>query len=156
MSGILGGYALGGVGVGDWPYTLGAGLYSGGVAGCWLCNLALHHHQDCQTSSNLSRHPSQTVTQAHHNVVVEERFSRQSTVTPLAHRQANSSLISSRRHLQDNTPLLLDMQRPPTSLLSWNNSRHRPSMQSSIPPLVPPLSTGTSCSHKALVSTNAL
>ena len=39
MSGILGGDALGGVGVGDWPYTLGAGLYSGGVVGCWLCTL---------------------------------------------------------------------------------------------------------------------
>ena len=39
MSGNLGGGALGGVGVGDWPYTLGAGLYSGGVAGCWLCTL---------------------------------------------------------------------------------------------------------------------
>ena len=39
MSGILGGDALGGVGVGDWPYTLGAGLYSGCVAGCWLCTL---------------------------------------------------------------------------------------------------------------------
>ena len=32
MSGNLGGGALGGVGVGDWPYTLGAGLYSGDVA----------------------------------------------------------------------------------------------------------------------------
>ena len=39
MSGILGGNALGGVGVGDWLYTLRAGLYSGGVAGCWLCTL---------------------------------------------------------------------------------------------------------------------
>ena len=39
MSGNLGGGALGGVGVGDWPYTLGAGLYSGGVAVCWLCTL---------------------------------------------------------------------------------------------------------------------
>ena len=39
MSGNLGGGALGGVGVGDWSYTLGAGLYSGGVAGCWLCTL---------------------------------------------------------------------------------------------------------------------
>ena len=39
MSGNLGGDALGGVGVGDWPYTLGSGLYSGGVAGCWLCTL---------------------------------------------------------------------------------------------------------------------
>ena len=39
MSGNFGGGALGGVGVGDWPYTLGAGLYSGGVAGCWLCTL---------------------------------------------------------------------------------------------------------------------
>ena len=39
MSGILGGDALGGVGVGVWPYTLGAGLYSGGVAGCWICTL---------------------------------------------------------------------------------------------------------------------
>ena len=39
MSGILGGDALGGVGVCDWPYTLGAGLYSGGVAGCWRCTL---------------------------------------------------------------------------------------------------------------------
>ena len=39
MSGILGGDALGGVGVGDWPYTLGAGLYSSGVADCWLCTL---------------------------------------------------------------------------------------------------------------------
>ena len=38
-SGNLGGGALGGVGVGDWPYTLGAGLYSGCVAGCWLCTL---------------------------------------------------------------------------------------------------------------------
>ena len=35
----LGGGALGGVGVGDWPYTLGAGLYNGCVAGCWLCTL---------------------------------------------------------------------------------------------------------------------
>ena len=39
MSGNLGGGALGGVGVGNWPYTLGAGLYIGGVAGCWLCTL---------------------------------------------------------------------------------------------------------------------
>ena len=39
MSGILGGDVLGGVGVCDWPYTLGAGLYSGGVAGCWRCTL---------------------------------------------------------------------------------------------------------------------
>ena len=39
MSGSLGGDALGGVGVCDWPYTLGAGLYSGGVAGCWRCTL---------------------------------------------------------------------------------------------------------------------
>ena len=39
MSGNLGGDALGGVGVIDWPYILGAGLYSGGVAGCWLCTL---------------------------------------------------------------------------------------------------------------------
>ena len=39
MSGNLGGGALGGVGVGDWLYTLGAGLYSGCVASCWLCNL---------------------------------------------------------------------------------------------------------------------
>ena len=38
-SGNLGGGALGGVGVGDWPYTLGAGLYKGCVAGCWLCTL---------------------------------------------------------------------------------------------------------------------
>ena len=38
MSGNLGGDALGCVGVGDWPYTLGAGLYSGCVAGF----LALH------------------------------------------------------------------------------------------------------------------
>ena len=30
---------MGGVGVGDWPYTLGAGLYSGCVAGWWLCTL---------------------------------------------------------------------------------------------------------------------
>ena len=35
----LGAGALGGVGVGDWPYTLGAGLYSGCVDGCWLCTL---------------------------------------------------------------------------------------------------------------------
>ena len=39
MSHNLGGGALGGVGVGDWPYTLGAGLYSSCVAGCWLCTL---------------------------------------------------------------------------------------------------------------------
>ena len=39
MSGNLGGGAVGGVGVSDWPYTLGSGLYSGGVAGCWLCTL---------------------------------------------------------------------------------------------------------------------
>ena len=39
MSGNLGGGALEGVGVVGWPYTLGAGLYSGGVAGCWLCTL---------------------------------------------------------------------------------------------------------------------
>ena len=37
MSGILGGDALGGVGVCDWTYTLGAGLYH--VAGCWRCTL---------------------------------------------------------------------------------------------------------------------
>ena len=39
MTGNLGGGALGGVGVGDWPYTLGAGLDSGCVAGCCLCTL---------------------------------------------------------------------------------------------------------------------
>ena len=39
ISGNLGGGALGDVGVGDWPYTLGDGLYSGCVAGCWLCTL---------------------------------------------------------------------------------------------------------------------
>ena len=39
ISGNLCGGALGGVGVGDWPYTLGAGLYSGCVAGCWICTL---------------------------------------------------------------------------------------------------------------------
>ena len=39
MSGNLGGGALGGVGVSDWPYTLGAGLYIGSVAGCRLCTL---------------------------------------------------------------------------------------------------------------------
>ena len=39
MSGNLGGDALGGLAVGDWPYTLGAGLYSGDVAGCWLYTL---------------------------------------------------------------------------------------------------------------------
>ena len=38
-SGNLGGGALGGVGVGDWPYTLGAGLNSGCVASCWICTL---------------------------------------------------------------------------------------------------------------------
>ena len=38
-SGNIGGGALGGVGVGDWPYNLGAGLYNGCVAGCWLCTL---------------------------------------------------------------------------------------------------------------------
>ena len=38
-SGNLGGGALGGVGVGDWPYTLGAGLYNGCVASCWICTL---------------------------------------------------------------------------------------------------------------------
>ena len=39
MSGNLGGGAVGGVGVSYWPYTLRAGLYSSGVAGCWLCTL---------------------------------------------------------------------------------------------------------------------
>ena len=38
-SGNLGGGAMGSVGVGDWPYTLGAGLYNGCVAGCWLRTL---------------------------------------------------------------------------------------------------------------------
>ena len=38
-SGNLGGGALGGVGVGDWTYTLGDGMYNGFVAGCWLCTL---------------------------------------------------------------------------------------------------------------------
>ena len=38
-SGNLGGGALGGVGVGDWTYTLRAGMYNGFVAGCWLCTL---------------------------------------------------------------------------------------------------------------------
>ena len=38
-SGNLGGGALGGVGVGDWPYTLRAGLYSGCVASCWIRTL---------------------------------------------------------------------------------------------------------------------
>ena len=38
-SGNLGGGALGGVGVSDWPYTLGAGLYNSCVAGCWLHTL---------------------------------------------------------------------------------------------------------------------
>ena len=38
-SGNLGDGALGGVGVGDWPYTLGPGLYNGCVAGCWLRTL---------------------------------------------------------------------------------------------------------------------
>ena len=38
-SGNLGGGKLGGVAVGDWPYTLRAGLYSGGVEACWLCTL---------------------------------------------------------------------------------------------------------------------
>ena len=39
MSGNLSGGALGGVGVGDWPYTLRAGLYNVCVAGCWICTL---------------------------------------------------------------------------------------------------------------------
>ena len=39
MSGNLGGDAVGGVGVSDWPYTLRSGLYSGGVAGCWFGTL---------------------------------------------------------------------------------------------------------------------
>ena len=38
-SGNLGGGTLGGVAVGDWPYTLVSGLYNSCVAGCWLRTL---------------------------------------------------------------------------------------------------------------------
>ena len=38
-SGNLGGGTMGVVAVGGWPYTLGAGLYTGCVTGCWLRTL---------------------------------------------------------------------------------------------------------------------